>query len=262
MKSTLGANGIFAAEVSLFAPSAMKTPFLTKLTASLVFAIGLALARPADAQVLIDFGNTPTTTSSTGNPGYFWNNINTGGTISLIDITNATSGLSVAASGFGGFSGSGGVAFPTPGGMTGTAAAEFGGLQSDAATDYIFGTGTNTGTLTFSGLTAGVTYEFTIFSARNTTGGFLTDFSLNGGVAPSTGQVNAQFNSSAVVVLSAQAVGTTMTLTAKNNSASGGNFYINAVEIVAVPEPASVTMVGVGMVGALALVRRRNRANS
>jgi hypothetical protein len=240
----------------------MKTSFLTKITFSLALTLGLTLAVPADAQVLIDFGNTATTTSSTGNPGYYWNNITSGGTISLIDITNASSGISVTATGFGGFSASGGIAIPTPGGMTGTAATEFGGLQQNAATDYIFGTGTNTGTLTFSGLTAGVTYEFTIFSARNTAGNFLTDFALNGGVAPATGQVNAQFNSSSVVVLSAQAVGTTLSITAKNNNVGGGNFYINAVEVVAVPEPASLTMVGAGAFGALCLTRRRSRSGN
>jgi len=240
----------------------MKTSFLTKIAFSLALALGLTLVAPADAQVLIDFGNTPTTISSTGNPGFFWNNINTGGTISLVDFTNNPSGISVTLAGFGGFSTSGGIAIPTPGGMTGTAATEFGGLQQDAATDYIFGTGTNTGTLTFSGLTAGVTYEFTIFSARNTAGNFLTDFAITGGVAPSTGQVNAQFNSGSVVVLSAQAVGTTLSITAKNNNVGGGNFYINAVEVVAVPEPASLTMVGAGVLGVLGLARRRLRSGN
>ena len=243
---------------------------------SLLAIATLAAASSGYAQIYYaDFGNGSIGSGlSTGNIVNFNSAANDART--LIDFaTGATSTISVTTAGFGNLNASnGGIyanpssanTFVKPAGMD-----EFGSVNGN---NTVFGAAT----LTISGLSASMTYELTFGSNRNNATSRPSIFTITGAdaftnssdatisttlLANDTTTVIAGNNNAGLVArftgINAGADGT-FVINMSTTSNSGDLFYINGLNLTAIPEPSTYAL----LVGALVLVgamsRRRRRA--
>lgn len=213
------------------------------------------------ATIYYDFGDSSQLTA--GN----YNNIivNTNGPAVLsiadsIDSTGALTGVGLSASGF--YPGSNTSGTTTPSG----AAAIF---DPQATRDNAFGhTGAFGGnpdaslaTVSLAGLNPALTYDFTFFGSRaGVTDNRETAYAL-AGANSSTVYLNTSANTSNVAVAAGIIPTASGTISIQvsagpNNSNSSKFYYLGAMQILYVPEPATLGLLSVALVAAAGLRRR------
>ncbi len=235
-----------------------------KRVLSLALVMGLAAVQSASAAtVFYDFGD-----SNQQTPGNY-NNIvvNPPGVLSIadsVDSTGASTGISVAASGF--FTGSNTGGPQTP---TGDAAIFAPTATRDNAFGHAGAFGANPltpqGTVVFGGLdgSGATAYDLTIFAGRNSTPNLReSQYDISG--LANTSLLLEPANNTSNVVTAAGVIPTaagTITLVAKpgpNNNSPEQFYYLGAIRLVSgatVPEPATLLLAGMTVVGVV--LRRR-----
>ncbi len=177
----------------------------------------------------------------------------------LNDTTNAASGFSVIRTGS--VSGNNDVNTFAQGATGDVADA---GFTLASGQSVHFTNGFDLATYTFSGLDPASTYDFTIWGSRNANDTRVTRYTLGNGVTSTTDtlQVAGPVNNANVVVLGGIAPTAGGELSLSLVQVSGGFGYINALRIdtVAVPEPSMWALLGLGIVGIVAIRRRRRQA--
>lgn len=216
-------------------------------TASFFYAPGQASA----ATIQVDFNDAATA------PGATWNTIATNtASFDLNDTTSTDSGINLAATGFN---------------DTSTTVAQNGAYETvspnldtpfnNAADDYFWMGSGIIATVTLSGVAAG-TYNFELFSSRNTTAGKFSDYTIKGDAsdnANSTGFdafADGFTNGEFMVWNSVTANGTEDIVISVTTASGTPRAYFNGFTMTAVPEPSSTALLGLG---GLALILRRRR---
>jgi hypothetical protein len=219
----------------------------------------LALGVSAQANTLLfDFGEITTPTG--GN----YNNVtqNQLPIFNALDTTGAGTGIGLTTSGFNPGSNTNGT--QTPGG---TAGATF---DAAATRDNLFGHTVNfnqpaplpLATLSLSGLDGSglTTYDFVFFGSRlGVTDNRETQYVVTG-ANNATGYLDTSGNTDNVAVVSGiipNALGQVSIAVSPgpNNNNSSGFYYLGAMQIIAVPEPAGLALMGLG--GLFVAARRR-----
>lgn len=246
---------------------------LTKITFTGLLVLGIQAHAATTA--LIDFGRAA---NSTGNPsgGLYYNNVelntidsgNTGSftlngagtSLSLIDSTNLSTGWTVS------------VSKISTGGGAGTAGAggDYAGatpvsVSSYAATALQDGCYVNNGgvvRVTFSGLSAGFTYDLVTYGARGSSGSNET-WELVSGTSSDPAQVainvlNNTSNAPTWTGITANGSGEISFEFRANSTSSGTVSQLNFVSLsaTAIPEPSSLALVGLAGFG---FIMRRRR---
>lgn len=209
--------------------------------------------------ILIDLGPSTGTgtvgpTASPDTNGNYWNNltvINTTSPLSLVDTTNASTGISIDGSGWNGPG--------TSGLSTGT-----GIYPATATNDYFYiPAGRTTDVLTLSGMDPSKLYTFTFLSSRNATGNgplTLTFTGLNGATVSGTdpnavgGVANSTPFTTGALAPTASGIITVVGTTDGTDQAD-----FNVLEIDVVPEPSTVALALVGGLGLLFAALRRKQ---
>lgn len=227
---------------------------------SALFVMLSAATLPA-ATVMMDFGDSSQVT--TGN----YNNFTKGGVsvlsiASLVDSTGSATGISGAVSGFHAGSNTSGATTPTG------AAAIF---DAQATRDNFFGStgifGTvtaPTGTVTFSGLdgSGATSYTFDFFASRTgVADNREAEYNIAGAGAPVSVFLDASNNLSNIITATGivPTLGGTITINVDpgpNNNNASGFFYLGAIRMTSVPEPAGASLAAVA---GLTLLGRRRR---
>jgi hypothetical protein len=231
----------------------MKSMSSRLLLIASVALLAFGTASSMAAIIYVDF--SPGTASPTAPDTTTWNNMVTQNTsISLLDTTGAATGITLANVGFSNV-GTSGVS-----GMTGTAAAVFGGANGNASVDFFASNADAFGTaiITLSGLNLSNTYLITVFGSRATTGSRISEYRVGNGVATETLSLEAINNTANVAAFAAIApsVGGSITLDVRRQTAGDQFAYVNAVKIEIVPEPSTVALM-LGGLGSLVAFRRR-----
>ena len=236
-------------------------------TLILTAAIGLAAALSVQAQTLIfDFGNSSFPTG----PNY--NDILTsnGGTPNAIDSLGSLTGIALSSSGFNAGANGNGTLAPSG------AAAIF---ASSATRDSFFGHvavftggtgpgGTSPlGILSLTGLNPTATYDFTFFGSRTGVADNRETKYEVVGLNTAFGLLNTANNTANVAVVSGISPDAFGNLTVNvtkgpNNNNGSGFFYLGAMQIVAVPEPSSMTLATLGGFGVMLAGRRFRSSRS
>ena len=255
-----------------------------------VFAGISASENASAASFLIDFGlnnsaGSPTAAGPDAN-GHYWNNVYSGAaagtTISggsgnnlsnLISTTNVASTISLALSGgtqpwsASGGSGFGGLLAPNPSLLGDFAIAT-------ATQDYFFVGSAGTATITLSGLSPSLTYNFLFYGGRDNTqtrttrytitdnlGSQFVDLQTSGtGIGTNTTAYPTGYsngNDDQIVSLTGRVPTSGGNLTLTLSNVTGDFSYLGTLGIVSVPEPSTSALAGLA---ALALVCRRRRA--
>jgi len=108
--------------------------------------------------------------------------------------------------------------------------------------------------LTISGLDAGLTYNVIIYSFISNNGGTTDSFGVNGGTLVPSTRGERWASDSPVVFSGESAPGGALVV--NSNTAGVANVFWNAVVVEAVPEPSTLALTAVGLLG---LRRRRRR---
>lgn len=228
---------------------------IRSIVVSVSAAVGLsATAAPIFLDFSLESSSSADGTTST------YNNIDDSDAspIALNDSDGFATGITIQKPDIGGSGPFNGTAGP----ITGDAAAA--GITLDAASSYHFSS--NNGqvvTYTFAGLDDTTAYDFTIFGARAQTDPRPTEYTLSNGTASTSAVLDVTTptgaNNSEVVVLGGinpVGGGLTLSFTSDPNATGVSNAYgyINAARISVVPEPAMLTLAGLG---GLTLIRHR-----
>ena len=250
-------------------------PFL-----SLCSLILMAIASQADT-VLIDLGD-PGTQTTTDAIGRSWNNVTptnqpTTGLLALIDTADAPSGVSLGISSTMGSNGF--VAVNTGGDNPAKGAAAGRNYPTTATQDSLYGYTVSSGgftapsgpvTLSLSGLRAGQAYDFYGFAARNSNDNRSELLSFQGAGSavsttydPGANTTGSVFASGDVVASPSGIITLTIGPTSPNVTANQF-FYLGVLEFSqAVPEPTTLSLLGVGLGGGVvALLRRRSNVKT
>lgn len=218
-------------------------------------ALGLALATSASAVTMqFDVGRADTA----GNiNGITWNAQDVA---NAIDTTGAATGVSLTVTSATGFNEVG----PNDSGTAAPGAPASGFFDGETTNDALFGHSSNFNVggpralveYTIAGLNPASTYDFTYYASRGTVSDNReASYDANGTVALLDAGNNVSNIAQSLGV--APTAGGVITLTIQagpNNTNSQGFFYLGGMDITEVPEPASLTLLGLG---GLAMLRRR-----
>ncbi|MEI6193380.1 MAG: PEP-CTERM sorting domain-containing protein [Verrucomicrobiota bacterium] len=138
---------------------------------------------------------------------------------------------------------------------------------ANATGDYFFTT--TSGAFVLGGLNPSLTYNFTFFGSRNTSGNRTTTYSATGvsgtattsalttsGTGVGTGGYAGNNNTTVSLLGIVPDSGGYINLA--YNAASGGFGYLNAMSIEIVPEPSSLALFGLGFAGLIVVRRLRH----
>jgi hypothetical protein len=237
---------------------------------SIGFALAVVLSIPTHGQTwLLDFGGSAVyrsiSTPSPDSSGHYWNNIGYGYIPGMIDMTGATTSMAYGPDGSYGTDSYNGPAGDTSAGLSTVANTVFnpsalGNLgQTNAVYDYFSNI-----TFQLQGLDPTKQYQLTFFgshkyNANNTTAYSICSDSTYSTVLQSTTLlvgVNAAHNQDQVATLIASPQANTIMYIKVGGAGGTGTGYLNAMQIQVVPEPATFALVGLGLLGLLALRRR------
>lgn len=232
-----------------------------KPTRTLLFtaAVGLATTLSVQANTLFwDFGETAQQTPGNYNNIFVGSGTNYLTTLNAIDSAGASTGIGLTASGFNPGSNQNGTTAP------GAPANLF---DPQATRDNMFGhTGlfggitAPLGVLSLTGLNPSATYDFTFFGSRTgVSDNRETKFDVLGNGFALLNTANNTANVAVVLGASSDALGN-LTINVgpgPNNNNASGFWYLGAMQIVAVPEPSALALLGLG--GVL-IVRRLGAA--
>ena len=238
-------------------------------------AVALALIFPLSAQSqtwLLDFGGSAVyrsiDTPSPDSNGHYWNNIGYGYIPGMLDITGATTSMAYGPDGAYGTDSYNGPAGDTSAGLSTVANTVFnpGALGNLGQTNAVYDFFDNIH-FQLQGLDPAKQYKLTFFgshkyNADNTTIYSVCSDSTYATVLMSTtlqvggigGDPSAHNQSSVATLIASPQPDTIMYISA---TAAAGAGYLNALQIEVVPEPATFALVGLGLLGLVAL-RRRN----
>lgn len=223
---------------------------VTKSTIT-AFIVSIALSAPAmSASLYFDFGDSAQLTAGNYN-NVIVNPPTTLSILNAIDSTGAGTGIGMTAAGF--YNGSNQSGTVAPSG----AAAIF---DPQATRDNAFGHAaafggnplTPSATLDFTGLNPLLSYDFTFFASRlPATDNRETEYAVTGSNA-GTAYLDAANNVSNVAIVSGitpTGAGTIQVVVdpGPNNSSTSLFYYLGALELTGVPEPASTTLVMFGI---------------
>jgi hypothetical protein len=141
------------------------------------------------------------------------------------------------------------------------------GAPNNLQGDRVFTANGVTGTFTISGLDTNMNYNLALIGASQTTGGFATDFTIGGTTKTATGEHETGTNANGALtfvegsshVLFSGISGSTGSITfTMTDSVDGTNGVLSGLQLegVAVPEPSTTALLGLG---GLALILRRRR---
>lgn len=242
----------------------MQAPILLRIVlTSLGF---LFLSHSAHAlSILIDFGAATAQTNHISRGGTdpinFWNNVtsvNSTNPWNLVDTTNAPTGISlVITSRFGGIN-ENGTPDPSAPYVTSTTRDSFYGN-----TEEFSGNSNLTPSFTLSGLDPASTYNFRFYASRMGVNDIrTTDYFVSGAISgmATLNVANNISNTATVLGIAPDIFGNiqiSLTASADNNNANHFT-YLGTLEIVAVPEPASVALLMMAGTALVGLRRRRS----
>ncbi len=251
----------------------MKTPIFTRAVLS-VFSLVLLASVSQAATVLIDLGvDSVANRTTTDAQNRSWNNaVPTTSMLALVDSTNAATGISLAIT-----SPTGLMKFADAnqnGDNPAKGAAAARGYPTTATQDSLYGYTTSSGgftvptgpvTLTLAGFAAGQRYDFYGFATRNSNDNRSENLLFQGAGSavnvvydPGLNTTGNVFASGDIVASSTGQITLTLSPVAGTNVSPNQFFYLGVLEIVAVPEPASFSLLAFGVgAGALGFFRRR-----
>lgn len=246
-------------------PQTMKILALLPLLA--IAAVGL---NAASAQtLLVDFGPQFTISGTNGGSngpdinGNFWNNVNGPVVTNLVSTANVGTGWNISYTTAATFN-------PAPG--TTWASNGLSGLGNlainTALADGAFTTGSNVQSFNLTNLATNFTYSITLYGGRDAADTRITLYSVAGAASFSNtlttsgtgiGGVGTNFNNNTVVTFSNLSPTASGVISVSYSSTTTNFSYLNAMRVVAVPEPSTAALVALGGLALAGLAARRRR---
>lgn len=243
-----------------------RTPHALVLTALLTVFLNVQSNNKAQAQeaVLFDFGSTLTTSPTNGN---YWNNLPSGSSFTnFVTISNTASAWSLTFTSNVGYGGGTWAPSPTTNlGVFNVATATTDGIYY-VTTDTNYPTGI---TFRLGGLDTSKSYNFDLYAGRDATNTRITKYTVTGtnsanGTLTTSGTGigigGSNYNNFEFLSLSNIVPNGSGQIFVNLEGTTGGFGYLNAMQVTAVPEPATSALVALSsLVFAGYILRRRAR---
>lgn len=226
------------------------------------------VTRAVAQTLLIDFGPQFTTSGTNGGSngpdinGNFWNNVNGPVVTNLVTTANVGTGWNISYTTAATFN-------PAPGTLwASNGLAGLGSLAINTAmADGAFTTAGASQSFNFTNLNASLTYTFTLYGGRDAADVRTTTYTVTGLTSSTNtlqtsgtglGGPGTNFNNSSTVTFSNVAPNASGVISVTYGSATTFS-YLNALQVVAVPEPSTVGLLTLGAAALAGFARRRRR---